>query len=440
MCVQAHENANLESESRSSAALSAGFDDELLCHHCDLLVSLPALKDGERATCPRCHTVLYRKWAKPNLLPVSYAVSALFMLFIALLFPFVDLQVSGNYNQINLREIPTALISDNYSSLAVVFMISVQLIPIFCMVSMILLCLNFPLSRAMKRAMARLLFILKPWCMVEIFLAGVVVSFVKLIAYGDIGVGLSFVPYCLFCLLQIKAFNSIDPRWLWRQIARPPKIYRMLEIGETGARQGLRLCQCCFAILPAAKEKCPRCHARGSVRRRDSLQWTMALLVTSAVLYIPANVLPIMITVALGDSFSSTILSGVISMWNDGSYPVAMIIFIASILIPSLKIFAIAWLCLYAKGVGRRHSEHMHLIYEVVEFVGRWSMIDIFVIALLSALVRMNNLMGVFPDIGALFFALVVILTMISAAMFDPRLIWDRAPVSMKKEASSAGK
>lgn len=106
----------------------------------------------------------------------------------------------------------------------------------------------------------------------------------------------------------------------------------------------------------------------------------------------------------------------------------AAVIFIASIMVPTLKMIAIAWLCWDAKGHGKRDSERMHLIYEVVEFVGRWSMIDVFVIAVLSALVRMGGLMNIYPAMGALMFALVVIMTMFSAMTFDPRLSWDREP------------
>ena len=126
----------------------------------------------------------------------------------------------------------------------------------------------------------------------------------------------------------------------------------------------------------------------------------------------------------------STILAGVILLWSEGSYPVAAVIFLASIMVPTLKMIAIAWLCWDAKGHGKRDSERMHLIYEVVEFVGRWSMIDVFVIAVLSALVRMGGLMSIYPAMGALMFALVVIMTMFSAMTFDPRLSWDRQPES----------
>jgi len=116
------------------------------------------------------------------------------------------------------------------------------------------------------------------------------------------------------------------------------------------------------------------------------------------------------------------------------------VIFIASIMVPSLKMLAIGWLCWNASGRGQRDSERMHLIYEIVEFVGRWSMIDVFVIAVLSALVRMGQLMNVYPATGALLFALVVILTMIAAMTFDPRLTWDRVREHTTKEPRLDGK
>ena len=143
-------------------------------------------------------------------------------------------------------------------------------------------------------------------------------------------------------------------------------------------------------------------------------------------LYIPANIMPIMVTDALGSKITSNIMAGVVLLWSDGSYPVAMVIFIASIMVPSLKMLAIGWLSWNASGKGRRDNQKMHLIYEAVECVGRWSMIDVFVIAILSSLVRMGGLMNIYPAPGALLFASVVILTMFAALTFDPRLLWDR--------------
>ncbi|NDJ58238.1 membrane integrity-associated transporter subunit PqiA [Enterobacteriaceae bacterium 4M9] len=412
----------------------------ILCPQCDLLVALPPLAAGEKACCPRCGTTLTTQWRAPRQRPTAYALAALFMLLLANLFPFVSMKVAGVTSEITLQAIPGVMFSEDYASLGTFFLLFVQLVPAFCLVSILLLVNRVRMDFRLARLLARVLFQLKTWGMAEIFLAGVLVSFVKLMAYGDIGVGPSFLPWCLFCLLQLRAFQCVDRRWLWDDIAPMPALAQPLKVGTTGIHQGLRSCACCTAIVPAGEPICPRCHVKGHVRRHNSLEWTVALLITSIILYLPANLLPIMITDLLGDKMPSTILAGVVLLWSEGSYPVAMVIFIASIMVPTLKMIAIAWLCLDAKGYGRRDSERMHKIYEVVEFVGRWSMIDVFVIAVLSALVRMGALMNIYPAMGALMFALVVIVTMFAAMMFDPRLSWDRAPESNHEESTEHGK
>ncbi|WP_435954355.1 membrane integrity-associated transporter subunit PqiA [Dryocola sp. BD626] len=412
----------------------------ILCPQCDLLVALPELQDGQKAACPRCGTTLTTQWPSPRQRPTAYALSALFMLLLANLFPFINMKVAGVTSEVTLLQIPGVMFSEDYASLGTFFVLFVQAVPTFCLITILLLVNRVRLPEVLQRRMARVLFQLKSWGMAEIFLAGILVSFVKLMAYGDIGVGSSFVPWCLFCILQLRAFQCVDRRWLWDDIAPMPAVEQPLKVGVTGINQGLRSCSCCTAIVPAETLVCPRCETKGHIRRKHSLQWTLALLITSIMLYLPANILPIMITELLGTKMPSTILAGVILLWSEGSYPVAMVIFIASIMVPTLKMLAIAWLCWDAKGHGKRDSERMHLIYEVVEFVGRWSMIDVFVIAVLSALVRMGALMNIYPAIGALMFALVVILTMFAAMTFDPRLSWDRAPDSPHEESSEHGK
>ncbi|OTA21691.1 paraquat-inducible protein A [Xenorhabdus beddingii] len=402
-------------------------DKLVLCPQCDMLVAVPDLEQGKKAVCPRCDTVLTAKWKEPRNQPTGYAISALVMLLLACLFPFVSMSVAGMVSEITLPQIPKVMYSEDYSSMAVFFLIFVQLVPTFCMVAIILLCQHVKMARRLKIELARILFKMKTWCMAEIFLAGVLVSFVKLMAYGEVNIGLSFLPYCLFCLFQVRAFQCLDRHWFWNEIEPAPKVCRPVQAGKPGLVQGVRLCQCCTAILPARQSECPRCHTTGHARRRHSLQCTMALLMTSAILYIPANVLPIMVTQALGNHINSNILEGVILLWSSGSYPVAMVIFIASIMVPILKMLAISWLCWDAKSQRHHDSETMHFIYEMVEFVGRWSMIDVFVIAVLSALVRMGQFMSIYPAIGAVLFALVVILTMFASMTFDPRLTWDKA-------------
>ncbi len=412
----------------------------MLCPQCDLMTQLPDLRPGSKASCPRCHTTLVMNWQEPRRRPSGYAFSALVMLLLANLFPFVNMQVSGLSSEITLMQIPRVMVAEDYTSLATLFLLFVQGVPAFCMLAILLLVNQAPLPEPLRRWMARILFQLKSWGMAEIFLAGVLVSFVKLMAYGEIGIGTSFIPWCLFCVLQLRAFQCVDRRWLWQRVDPMPQLPIKPLAGVSGLRQGVRSCSCCTAILPVEQRVCPRCGVAGHARRKHSLQWTLALLLTSVVLYIPANLLPIMVTEALGNQISSTIMAGVILLWSDGSYPVALVIFIASIMVPSLKMLAIGWLCLDAQGYGRRDGEKMHLIYEVVEFVGRWSMIDVFVIAVLSALVRMGRLMSIYPAVGALLFALVVILTMFAAMTFDPRLTWDRVRETHLEEPSVDGK
>ncbi|MDU6388824.1 MAG: membrane integrity-associated transporter subunit PqiA [Pantoea sp.] len=412
----------------------------MLCPQCDLMVKLPDVPLGSRASCPRCHSVLTANWPEPRKRPTGYALAALFMLLLANLFPFITMKVAGLSSQISLPEIPRVMVSEDYSSLATLFLAFVQAIPALCMLTIILLVNRIPMPVSLRLGLARILFQLRSWGMAEIFMAGVLVSFVKLMAYGDIGLETSFWPWCLFCLLQLRAFQCVDRRWLWQQIAPMPPLPHAPEKGVSGLEQGMRSCPCCTAILAADHPDCPRCGVIAAPRRKHSLQWTLALLFTSLIIYIPANLLPIMVTETLGTPYPSNIMAGVILLWSDGSYPVALVIFIASIMVPSLKMLAIGWLCWNASGRGQRDSERMHLIYEIVEFVGRWSMIDVFVIAVLSALVRMGQLMNVYPATGALLFALVVILTMIAAMTFDPRLTWDRVREHTTKEPRLDGK
>jgi paraquat-inducible protein A len=161
------------------------------------------------------------------------------------------------------------------------------------------------------------------------------------------------------------------------------------------------------------------------VRNVNSVQRAWAYLITAMVLYIPANTLPIMTTTLLGKTSSNTILSGVVELWEYGSYPIAMVIFIASVLIPLAKLFVLALLCIMVQRQSPKLLRERTLLYRITEFIGRGSMIDIFVVAILVSLVHLGNLMTIYPGPAALSFAIMVVATMLAANSFDPRLIWD---------------
>ena len=197
----------------------------------------------------------------------------------------------------------------------------------------------------------------------------------------------------------------------------------------TAMRQGYLLCEACYQLNRAPRSgsshDCARCGARLHARKPESIRRTWAFLIAAAILYIPANVLPVMETHTLGETKEDTILSGAMFLWDTGSYLLAAIVFIASIVIPAAKLVSLAFL---ATAAQRRSTWKPHLracIYRVTEYIGRWSMVDIFVGATLVALVQLGAFAWIVPEAGALFFGAVVVLTMFASMSFDPRLTWD---------------
>jgi len=192
---------------------------------------------------------------------------------------------------------------------------------------------------------------------------------------------------------------------------------------------GLLLCHECHKLNKlesgSRKQFCSRCGGVIHARRPDSLVRTWALLLTAALLYIPANLLPIMTVNSLGKGQSDTIMSGIVELANLGMLPIAVVVFIASILVPIFKMVGIS-LLLYSVQRHQPMSVRQRIVmYRFIEWIGRWSMLDIFVIAILVAVVRFGSLASIEPGLGAMAFASVVILTMLAALTFDPRLIWD---------------
>ncbi|KMT55331.1 paraquat-inducible protein A [Pseudomonas fildesensis] len=170
---------------------------------------------------------------------------------------------------------------------------------------------------------------------------------------------------------------------------------------------------------------CTRCGALIHARRPNSLARTWALLITAAILYIPANLLPIMTINSLGQGDPSTIMAGVIQLVQHGMFPIAAVVFIASILVPTFKLVGIGLLLFSVQRHQPLSARQRIVMYRFIEFIGRWSMLDIFVIAILVAVVNFGRLASVEANLGAAAFASVVILTMLAAVTFDPRLIWD---------------
>jgi len=192
---------------------------------------------------------------------------------------------------------------------------------------------------------------------------------------------------------------------------------------------GIVVCNECHELnrqeVEGDSQACTRCGAIVHPRRPNSIIRTWALLITASILYIPANLLPIMTVSTFGQGSGDTIMSGVITLLKHGMLPIAAVVFIASILVPTFKLIGIA-LLLYSVQRRQPLSARQRILrYRFIEFIGRWSMLDIFVIAILVAVVNFGRIASVEANLGAVAFATVVILTMLAALTFDPRLIWD---------------
>jgi len=187
-----------------------------------------------------------------------------------------------------------------------------------------------------------------------------------------------------------------------------------------------KLCQCpiCLMLNNESNTYCEQCHAHLSNISPKSIQHTMSLLVTSYLLFIPANFLPIMITTILGTRTESTILGGVILLWQHQSYLVALIIFFASIVIPMGKLLSLTWLCYEAKFTGFQSKKLAYRSFRITEFIGKWSMVDIYVVSILVALINMGAIAKIEAGFAAVAFTGFVVTTMLAANTFDPRLIW----------------
>jgi paraquat-inducible protein A len=197
--------------------------------------------------------------------------------------------------------------------------------------------------------------------------------------------------------------------------------------------QRLQTCHGCGLVSrPAtgAKEgRCPRCDEKLEFRKPKSLERTLAYVVAAAVCYVPANLLPVLTTNTAGGSESDTIMQGVVLLWSPTGWPLSLIVLFASIMIPSAKILALIYLVFSVRRGSIKNNSQRVKMYRMVEIIGRWSMVDVFVDTFTVSLIQLQPLMSVEPGPGLLFFAAVVVLTMLAVESFDPRLIWDAAEV-----------
>ncbi|WP_246840570.1 paraquat-inducible protein A [Lacimicrobium sp. SS2-24] len=372
---------------------------EVRCPECHLSVSVTGLQHKQKALCPRCGYQLTLLRFQANDKIMAFSLAALCFLIASIPFEFMIFSVQGQFQRMNIPLSISTLVEQEYPILAVIQLLAIYVIPACILICMIYLSFFLRKQKYPPHGgwVKRILFTLLPWSMAEIFLVGALISLIKIRDLADIALGLSFYAYLLFTLCLLCCLVYLDDFQLSRDLRR---------LGETRWK--------------LAKKAPP---SLSHVTQR-----TWAYLVAALILYIPANTLPIMHTRVLGQEQPSTILGGVVSLWQDGSYPVALVIFIASIAVPVGKLVVLSWLNYSIQKQVASGQQWRTRLYRITDFIGRWSMLDVFVVAILVSLIQLGNTMSVYPGPAALAFSAVVILTMLAANSFDSRLIWIKKP------------
>jgi paraquat-inducible protein A len=402
----------------------------LRCDECGLLHRVGRIPLESRATCGRCGAVLfvYRRDAVER--ATALYAAALVLWVVANAFPFLTFELQGRKQPTVLASGAASLYGDGMWELAAVVFLFVIAFPLFRILTSLCVLLPVRAGRSPRwvPALFRFVTALHPWAMVEVFLLGVLVAYAKLVDLATIVVGPALIALAGMMVTLIAARSSLDPDEVWERIQPSPP-----APSELPPRELLVGCETCGRVceLPtpamAGVARCPRCGSRLHRRRPNSLNRCGALVAAAIILYVPANVYPVMTFISFGQGQPSTILGGVTELLDAGMWPLAGVIFLASITVPMLKLIGLVFLLTSVYRRSRWRLRERTQLYRMVESIGRWSMIDIFTLAICAALVQLGALATIRPGAGAIAFAAVVVLTMFAAMAFDPRLVWDAA-------------
>jgi len=410
-----------------------------LCDECDLLQRSPPLPPSGSSHCARCGHRLHRH--RPNSLDRTLALTlaGLVLFIIANTYPFLSFEMQGQTTQTTLISGVRDLADQGKQLVAAVVLFTSVLAPGLQLLLLLIVLAPLKLGARLPPhypTLFRWFRTLAPWGMMDVFMIGILVSVVKLSEMATIVPGPSLFAFVVLIFVLAAAQASLDPDIVWERVPLPQGLRRRPESGEP-----VLGCDVCELVVPersALREghrlRCPRCTDILHRRKPLSIQRTWALVIAALVFYVPANLYPIMSVTSLGRTQSDTILSGVLFLVEHGMWPLAAIVFIASIFVPLLKLLILTFLLLSVQLGARWRPGDRTRLYRITEAIGRWSMVDVYVVTILVALVHLGNLASIRAEAGAVFFCAVVILTMFAAMSFDPRLIWDRLDQNNGKE------
>lgn len=395
------------------------------CHDCGLKQTLPQMPVGTKAVCTRCGSVLFQKTHDTTQRTLALSLTGLILFAIANAYPFLSMQVEGRIQETTLITGIVWLFTNNMQGLSALVMGTSIVIPLLQLLALVYILTPIQYGKLAPKTgvIYRTVRHLMPWSMMEVFLLGILVSMIKLGKMATIIPGTAMWAYAALIPVLIASFAGLNPHDIWKR----------LPLREDNDYEGMytqpATCHSCSLVsdIPEVPHtSCPRCGASLHIRKPNSFQRTTALVLAAIVLYLPANMLPITVTEVFGSAQADTIMSGVIYFMFSGSWHIALVIFIASILIPLLKLITLVYLLISVKFRHQWKPETRTRMYRLTEAVGRWSMVDVYVVTVLVALVQLDPFAAIKAGPGAVYFAAVVVITMFAAESFDPRLIWDQ--------------
>lgn len=418
------------------------------CPDCGQMQILPAMPPSTRAVCLRCDAVLRHTRRDPFTACLALNLAALILFAVAGTLTIMSVATGGQARAAGLVTGPVELSDYGLPELAAVVLGTTFVIPLartLCTVA-VLIGLRLKHPPAELRYLFAWVEHLRPWSMIEIYMLGLFVAYVRLSDMARIDLGPAVFALIGLMVILVWADFALDDQAVWEAMEPPNRRQRLRARLVSGAvppdtPSRLRIgCDTCGLVSRSAPgHPCPRCGYRLRIRKPRALERTWAYGLAAAILYIPANTYPVLTVVRLGAGQPNTILGGVQELVDYGMWPLALLVFFASVAVPVLKLIALTVLLITTQHGSDWRLRDRTVLYRVVDAVGRWSMIDIFMESILVALVQFGRLATVYPGPGAIAFAAVVILTMLAARSFDPRLMWDNASAAATAEELAIG-
>ncbi|MBV1878343.1 MAG: paraquat-inducible protein A [Pseudomonadales bacterium] len=410
------------------------------CHECDAVYTRVVLHAGAKALCSRCGYELYRHISESLEKSLALYITTLICMLIANVFPFLAMKTAGLYEQSLVVSSGWALYQFGMAELGLVVFIASIIAPLVITLGMLYLLvpLKFGVLVSGHGPVLRLIRFCRPFSLMSVFLLGTIIAVVKLQSLATVVPGIGLLAFVLMLFAYTAASATFDPEIIWQYS-------NIKQLENTQLKPGERIYQCHVCGLIRTEkmqlqhdEHCQRCGSSMHYRIEHSLQRCGALLVAALMMLIPANIYPIMTVISLGRGAPDTILSGVVKLISHGMWGLGLIVLFASIVVPLLKLFALSYLLYSVRVNSSWRPKDRTLLYRCTEVLGAWSMVDVFLVGLLCGLVKLGFIATIEPGIGASFFAAAVVLTMLAAQSFDPRLIWDGLPGD-KSEKSKSG-